>query len=116
MQFVSQFYYFTDNKRLDWKSQLPVHSSWPLYDLAGQDGHITTLTLSYLKNLCGLYGRAHSGLLGPFFAGVGGEILYKPAQWPIGIGVDIHRVRQRDYDMRFDLPITRQQPVSKPLL
>ena len=31
------------------------------------------------------------------------EVLYKPAQWPIGIGLDIHRVRQRDYDMRFDL-------------
>ena len=41
--------------------------------------------------------------LEPFFAGVGGEILYKPAQWPIGIGIDIHRVRKRDYDMRFDL-------------
>ena len=32
-----------------------------------------------------------------------GEILYKPAQSPIGIGIDIHRVRKRDYDMRFDL-------------
>ena len=51
----------------------------------------------------GLYSRAHAGLLGPFFAGIGGEILYKPARWPVGIGVDIHRVRQRDYDMRFDL-------------
>ena len=39
----------------------------------------------------------------PFFAGFGGEILYKPAKWPVGLGVDIHRVRQRSYDMRFDL-------------
>ena len=38
-----------------------------------------------------------------FFAGVGGEILYKPARWPLGLGVDVHRVRQRDYDMMFDL-------------
>ena len=51
----------------------------------------------------GLYGHAHAGLLEPFFAGVGGEILYKPSQWPLGIGLDIHRVRKRDYDMRFDL-------------
>jgi len=41
--------------------------------------------------------------LEPFFAGFGAEVLYKPAQWPIGIGVDIHHVRMRDYDMKFDL-------------
>ena len=95
----------TDNQRLDSESQLPrVQSSWPLYDLAGQSGHITKLDFSYVNNLApGLYGRAHAGLLEPFFAGFGGEILYKPAQWPVGIGIDIHHVRQRDYDMRFDL-------------
>ena len=95
----------TDNQRLDSESQLPrVQSSWPLYDLAGQSGHITKLEFSYVNNLApGLYARAHAGLLEPFFAGFGGEILYKPAQWPVGIGIDIHRVRQRDYDMRLDL-------------
>ena len=53
----------TDNKRLDSASQLPrVHSSWPLYDLAGQSGHIHNLTLSYVSNLApGLFGRAHAG-------------------------------------------------------
>ena len=94
----------TDNKRRS-NSVLPrVHSDWPLYDIEGQNGHIYDFKLSYVKNLApGLYGRAHAGLLEPFFAGLGGEILYKPAQWPIGIGIDIHRVRKRDYDMRFDL-------------
>ena len=95
----------TDNKRLDAASALPgVMSDWPLYDLAGQDGHINDLALSYVSNMApGFYARYHAGLLEPFFAGFGGEILYKPAQWPIGIGVDIHHVRQRDYDMRFNL-------------
>ena len=94
----------TDNKRRS-NSVLPrVHSDWPLYDMAGQSGHIHQLTLSYLKNLGpGLYGRAQAGLLEPYFAGFGAEVLFKPAHWPIGIGLDIHRVRQRDYDMRFDL-------------
>ena len=94
----------TDNKRRS-NSTLPrVHSDWPLYDFAGQNGHIHELTLSYVRNLApGLYGRAHAGLLEPFFAGIGGEILYKPAQWNIGIGLDVHRVRKRDYGMRFDL-------------
>ena len=92
----------TDNKRRS-NSVLPrVHSDWPLYDIAGQNGHIHELTLSYVKNLApGLYGRAHAGLLEPFFAGFGGELVYKPAQWPIGLGLDIHRVRKRNYDMRF---------------
>ena len=94
----------TDNKRRS-NSTLPrVHSDWPLYDMEGQSGHIHDLTLSYVENLApGLYGRVHAGLLEPFFAGVGGELLYKPAQWPIGVGIDIHRVRKRAYDMRFDL-------------
>ena len=95
----------TDNNRLDSGSPLPrVHSDWPLYDLAGQKGHIHSLTLSYFSNLWpSIYGRAHAGILGPYFAGFGGEILYKPVQWPVGIGVDVHRVRMRDYDMQFDL-------------
>ncbi|MDA7592271.1 YjbH domain-containing protein [Rhodobacteraceae bacterium] len=94
----------TDNNRRSNSSLPRVHSDWPLYDIEGQSGHIHELKLSYVKNLApGLYGRAHAGLLEPFFAGVGGELLYKPAQWPIGIGIDIHRVRKRDYDMRFDL-------------
>ena len=86
----------TDNKRRS-NSALPrVHSDWPLYDIGGQSGHIHELTLSYINNLApGLYGRAHAGLLEPFFAGFGGELIYKPAQWPIAIGMDVHRVRKR---------------------
>jgi len=44
-----------------------------------------------------------AGLLEPFFAGISGEILYKPIRLPFALGVDIHRVQKRDYDMRFDL-------------
>ena len=94
----------TDNKRRS-NSGLPrVHSDWPLYDIEGQSGHIHELKLSYAKKLApGIFGRAHAGLLEPFFAGIGAEILFKPAQWPIAIGVDVHHVRKRDYDMRLDL-------------
>ena len=62
----------TDNIRRS-NSVLPrVHSDWPLYDIEGQPGHIHDLKLSYAKNLApGLYGRAHGGLLEPFFAGSG---------------------------------------------
>ena len=60
--------------------------------------------MSYVGNLRpSVYGRAHAGLIEPFFAGVGFEVLYKPAKSPFALGVDIHRVRKRDYDMLFDL-------------
>ena len=95
---------FTDNQRRS-DSQLPkVHSDWIEYDLAGQSGHIHDLTLSYLKNLApGIYGRFHAGLLEPFYAGIGGELLYKPAKSSVAFGLDLHKVQQRDFDMRFDL-------------
>ena len=94
----------TKNKRRS-NSVLPrVHSDWPLYDFAGQGGHIHEFVLSYSKNLApGLYGKLRAGLLEPFFAGIGGEILYKPAKSPLAIGLDISEVQQRDFDMRFDL-------------
>ena len=94
----------TENKRRSGSALPQVQTDWPLYDIQGQRGHIHELTLSYYGNLAqGLYGRAHAGILEPFFVGVGAEVLYKPAQWPVGIGLDIHRVRKRDYDMMFDL-------------
>ena len=58
---------FIDNNRRS-NSTLPrVHSDWPLYDLAGQSGHIHELKLSYIKNIGpGFYARTHAGLLEPF--------------------------------------------------
>ena len=94
----------TDNNRRSNSSLPHVHSDWPLYDLAGQNGHIHNLNFSYVKNvLPGLYARAHAGFLEPFYAGLGGEILYKPAKSKIAIGIDVHQVRKRDFDMLFDL-------------
>ena len=42
------------------------------------------------------------GLLEPFSLGLR-RIVYKQAHWPIAIGIDVHRVRKRDYNMRFNL-------------
>ena len=94
----------TDNRRRS-NSVLPrVHSDWPLYDFAGQSGHINSLTVSYVKNLApAFFGKVRAGLLEPFFAGIGGELLYKQAQSPFAVGLDIHHVKKRDYDMLFDL-------------
>ena len=97
---------FTENKRLGGSSAgVPVvQSDWGYYDIEGQDGHINHLSLDYVDNLApAVFGRAHAGILEPFWTGVGGEALFMPLGSPIAFGVDFHHVRKRDYDMLFDL-------------
>ena len=79
-----------------------MHSDWPLYDIEGQSGHTRPQVILCKKLSARPLWQSYAGLLEPFFAG-SGENFYKPAQWPIGIGIDIHRVRKRAYDMRVDL-------------
>ncbi|MDC0491273.1 YjbH domain-containing protein [Paracoccaceae bacterium] len=101
----SVFTSFTQNKRLGGGGALPkVQSNWGYYDIEGQDGHIHDFKFSYVDRISSnIFARAHGGLLEPMFAGVGGEILYLSKSLPFALGVDLHRVRQRDFDMRFDL-------------
>jgi len=97
---------FTENKRLGGSSKgVPVvQSDWGFYDIEGQDGHINHLSLDYVDDLApAVFGRAHAGILEPFWAGVGGEALFMPVGSPIALGVDLHHVRKRDYEMLFDL-------------
>jgi hypothetical protein len=49
------------------------------------------------------YYSTYGGLLESMFAGVGAEWLYRPARSPIAFGVDINRVRQRDFAQDFGL-------------
>ena len=96
----------TENNRLGGGSRgLPsVQSDWGFYDIQGQPGHIHRLSLNYHDAIVpGLFARAHAGLLEPFWAGLGGEILYMPVNAPVALGFDLHRVRKRDYEMRLDL-------------
>ena len=95
----------TDNKRLGGGGSLPkVQSNWGYYDIEGQDGHIHDFKLNYVERLSPrIVARAHAGFLEPMFAGIGGEVLYMPKSSPFAFGLDLHRVRQRDFDMRFDL-------------
>ena len=94
----------TDNKRRS-NSDLPrVQTDWPLYDIAGQKGHIDNLSLSYQNRLgADFYVRSNIGLLEPFFAGLGVEAIYFPVDSHFAWGIDIHKVKQRDFDMRFQL-------------
>src|SRR5258708_3905774 len=50
-----------------------------------------------------IYGRVSGGYLEQMFAGVGGELLYRPFGKRWAIGVDLWTVRQREYEVLFDL-------------
>jgi len=50
-----------------------------------------------------LYGMVYGGYLESMFAGVGGEVLFRPAVQRWSIGADLNYVRQRDFDQGFGL-------------
>jgi hypothetical protein len=49
-----------------------------------------------------LFGRMTGGLLERQYGGVSGELLWKPAEGPLALGLEVNHARQRDFDMRFD--------------
>jgi hypothetical protein len=51
----------------------------------------------------GWYGMAYGGLLESMYAGVGGEILYRPFGERWALGAELNQVTQRGFDQRFDM-------------
>lgn len=50
-----------------------------------------------------LFGRVTAGYLERMFGGVSGELLYKPASSPLGLGAELNYAVQRDFDGGFGL-------------
>lgn len=50
-----------------------------------------------------IYGMAYAGYLEWMYAGVGGELLYRPMGESWAVGGNLNYVRQRDYDQHFGL-------------
>ncbi len=49
------------------------------------------------------YAMGYGGLLETMYAGVGGEVLYRPFDADMALGLDMNWVRQRDFDQGFGL-------------
>lgn len=83
-------------------SGLPrVRTDFPLYgrDL-GPD--LQALTAAYYTRLGGdVYGRVTAGYLERMFGGVSTEVLWKPVNSRLGLGVELNYARSRDYDQGF---------------
>lgn len=50
-----------------------------------------------------VYGMAYAGILERMYAGAGGEMLWRPLDSPLAIGLDVNWVKQRDFDGGFGL-------------
>ncbi|MGR3433958.1 MAG: YjbH domain-containing protein [Shimia sp.] len=83
-------------------SNLPaVRTSFPFYSRTDAPV-VTELTLGYARHLGGdVYGRVTAGYLERMFGGVSAELLWKPVDSRLALGVEVNRARQRAFDGRF---------------
>ncbi|MCC5879395.1 MAG: YjbH domain-containing protein [Idiomarina sp.] len=74
-----------------------VRSDFRLH--ADNDVWLDSAQLTYFKRLSeNVYGMAYGGYLERFFSGVGGEVLYREVDNAWAFGMNLNRVRQRDYE------------------
>ena len=85
-------------------SALPrVRTDYALYAREG-DPAIDQLTLTgFARPGPDLYGRLSVGYLEAMYAGISGELLWKPVDSRLALGVEVNYVAQRDYDQLFGL-------------
>ena len=66
------------------------------------DHSIKRLQLDYFRQLSPeIYAKLTGGILESMFAGIGGEILYRPVNNNFSLGAELWRVKQREYNMMF---------------
>lgn len=76
----------------------PVRSDTSRY-YAKYTPKLARATVDYLFKLSpSIYGRTSAGYLERMFAGVSGEILWKPSEQNWGVGLDLNYVAQRNFD------------------
>ncbi|MET0776017.1 MAG: YjbH domain-containing protein [Pseudomonas mandelii] len=93
-----------DNFTYDAPSGLPrVRTDLRKY-LTTSDVTMPTFQLSHAEQLDkDLYGMVYGGYLESMFAGVGGEVLFRPAGQRWSVGADLNYVRQREFNQGFGL-------------
>ena len=84
-------------------SVLPhVRSDWPLYE--SMDPKLEYLTLTqYFRPGKDFWAKVQAGYLEDMYAGVAGEVLWRPVNSPLALSAELAYVAQRDYDMAFGL-------------
>ena len=79
----------------------PVRTDARSYAAEG-DPAITRLTGAYQFNLApAFFGRVTGGYLESMYGGLSTEVLWKPAESRLGIGLELNYAKQRDFDQLF---------------
>ena len=84
-------------------SLLPrVRSDIAEYNRQGKHG-LRRLELNYIRPITSeWWWRVSAGIFEEMYGGIAGEVLYRPHAQHWALGVNLNRVRQRDFDQRFD--------------
>lgn len=92
-----------DELNLNSDSLLPhVRTDQVLYLKESRNFHIKRIQLNTFHNpYKDIYLKSSSGILESMFAGIGGEILWRPFEKKFGIGAEIWSVKQRSPEMLF---------------
>ena len=98
----ANLYHNFDRIRLASDSVLPHVRSDILDYLQQGENNIVTMEATYFAKLDqDIYVRFSAGLFEEMFGGIGAEVLYRPFNSRLALGLEIDRVRQRDYDQLF---------------
>ena len=92
-----------DELKLASDSVLPhVRTDIVKYLKNSKDGNVRRMQFNYIENPIGsLFYKFSAGIFEQMFGGYGGEILYRPFFSDWGLGAEIWRVKQRDFQMLF---------------
>jgi exopolysaccharide biosynthesis protein YbjH len=85
------------------RSNVPrVRSLIDKYLAAGKN-NLVQLYANYMANVApDWYASIQGGIFEEMYAGVGGEVLYRPFNSRLAVGLSLHHVWQRDFDQRLD--------------
>lgn len=90
-----------ESRRVSDSTVYHVRSDLVEYQKQGNPA-IHDLTLAwYARPAPNLYSRVTAGLLERMYGGVSGELLWKPVDSRLALGIELNRVRQRDFDTLF---------------
>jgi len=91
-----------DKIKLESDSVLPhVRSDIAKYLKAGVNNIVRLQADYFFSPLPEWYARVSAGIFEEMYGGYGAEILHRPFNSRFAIGLDINKVRQRDFDQRF---------------
>jgi len=79
-----------------------VRSDIARYVDEGENAITRAIAAYVLRPATDIYVEARAGLLEPMFGGAGVEVLYRPHDASFAVGLDINRVKQRDFDQLLD--------------